>query len=141
MKVIKEKRFFLVFIIFIITWGVWHMVLFAQQQQKAFWDTDLLTNSETVYRLGGGLFVKAKPAEVKYQMDGIHIIWQLNQIFRGQVITVVWKEVSNWDLNKKEFVVVRKEAYTKTTNPQVSINEFSPVSVKKDTVNAKGEEK
>ncbi len=61
----------------------------------------------------------------------------MNQIFRGQVVPIVWKEVSNWDMNKKEFVVVRKEAYTKAVNPLVSIDEFTPVPVKKDTVDAK----
>ena len=110
---------------------------FSQQQQKAFWDTDKLTNSETIYSRGGGVFIKAFPVEIKYQTDGIHIIWQLNQIFRGQVVPIVWKEVSNWDMNKKEFVVVRKEAYTKAVNPLVSIDEFTPVPVKKDTVDAK----
>ena len=107
------------------------------QQRKAFWDTDKLTNSETIYSRGGGIFIKAFPVEIKYQTDYIHIIWQLNQIFRGQVVSIVWKEVSNWDMNKKEFVVVRKEAYTKAVNPLVSIDEFTPVLVKKDTVEAK----
>ena len=58
----------------------------------------------------------------------MHIIWQLNVVAGGRVTPVVWKEISSWDADKKEFLIVSKESFVKTS-PQVSIDEFSPVAI------------
>lgn len=125
---LSEKRFIILCAIVFILWCLSGLVNAQQQERKVFWDNDQVTTSESVYSLGGGVFVKAIPVEIKYQETEMHIIWQLNVVAGGRVTPVVWREVSRWDADKKEFLIVSKESFVKTS-PQVSIDEFSPVAI------------
>ena len=125
---LSEQRFIILCAIVFILWCLSGLVNAQQQERKVFWDNDQVTTSESVYSLGGGVFVKAIPVEIKYQETEMHIIWQLNVVAGGRVTPVVWREVSRWDADKKEFSIVSKEAFVKTA-PQVSIDEFSPAVI------------